>query len=150
MRSLISLQRQALERRRRTAERPIRALQVLRNAARQAGRHAYLLHIVRSLKGTGRGACILPHGVLFRGNAEADTRRTLVRKGCILGLNGLPAKLFYGGRGRGASSAKRCMNSSGDITRWVVPSRQGVLRLSTTCPKSLVCTRSLAKAGRLM
>jgi type I restriction enzyme M protein len=37
------------------------------------GDYAYLLHIVRSLKSTGKGACILPHGVLFRGNAEADT-----------------------------------------------------------------------------
>ncbi len=47
--------------------------------ARQ-GDYAYLLHIVRSLKSTGKGACILPHGVLFRGNAEADIRRALVRK----------------------------------------------------------------------
>jgi type I restriction enzyme M protein len=29
------------------------------------GDYAYLLHIVRSLKSTGIGACILPHGVLF-------------------------------------------------------------------------------------
>ncbi len=35
------------------------------------GDYAYLLHIIRSLKSTGKGACILPHGVLFRGNAEA-------------------------------------------------------------------------------
>src|SRR3989442_256972 len=47
--------------------------------ARQ-GDYAYLLHVVRSLKSTGKGACILPHGVLFRGNAEADSRRALVRK----------------------------------------------------------------------
>ena len=50
--------------------------------ARQ-GDYAYLLHIVRSLKSTGKGACILPHGVLFRGNAEADIRRNLVRKGYL-------------------------------------------------------------------
>lgn len=60
------------------------------------GDYAYLLHIVRSLKSTGQGACILPHGVLFRGNAEADIRRALVRKGYIQGLIGLPANLFYG------------------------------------------------------
>ena len=65
------------------------------------GDYAYLLHIVRSLKstgpkGTGQGACILPHGVLFRGNAEADIRRALVRKGYIKGIIGLPANLFYG------------------------------------------------------
>ena len=60
------------------------------------GDYAYLLHIVRSLKSTGKGACILPHGVLFRGNAEADIRRKLVRKGYIKGIIGLPANLFYG------------------------------------------------------
>jgi type I restriction enzyme M protein len=60
------------------------------------GDYAYLLHIVRSLKSTGRGACILPHGVLFRGNAEADIRRALVRRGYIKGIIGLPANLFYG------------------------------------------------------
>ncbi len=63
--------------------------------ARQ-GDYAYLLHIVRSLKSTGKGACILPHGVLFRGNAEADIRRALVCKGYIKGIIGLPANLFYG------------------------------------------------------
>ena len=60
------------------------------------GDYAYLLHIVRSLKSTAKGACILPHGVLFRGHAEADIRRALVRRGYILGLIGLPANLFYG------------------------------------------------------
>ncbi|MXO65299.1 type I restriction-modification system subunit M [Altericroceibacterium endophyticum] len=60
------------------------------------GDYAYLLHNVRSLKSTGSSACILPHGVLFRGNAEADIRRALVRKGYIKGIIGLPANLFYG------------------------------------------------------
>ena len=60
------------------------------------GDYAYLLHIVRSLKSTGKGACILPHGVLFRGNAEAVIRENLVRKGFIKGIIGLPANLFYG------------------------------------------------------
>jgi type I restriction enzyme M protein len=60
------------------------------------GDYAYLLHIVRSLKSTGKGACILPHGVLFRGNAEVDIRRNLIRKGYIEGIIGLPANLFYG------------------------------------------------------
>jgi type I restriction enzyme M protein len=60
------------------------------------GDYAYLLHIIASLKSTGAGACILPHGVLFRGNAEADIRRNLVRKGYIAGIIGLPPNLFYG------------------------------------------------------
>ncbi len=60
------------------------------------GDYAYLLHIVRSLKSMGKGACILPHGVLFRGNAEADIRRNLIRKGYLKGIIGLPPNLFYG------------------------------------------------------
>lgn len=60
------------------------------------GDYAYLLHIVRSLKSTGKGACILPHGVLFRGNAESEIRRNLIRYGYIKGIIGLPANLFYG------------------------------------------------------
>jgi type I restriction enzyme M protein len=60
------------------------------------GDYAYLLHIVRSLRSHGKGACILPHGVLFRGNAEADIRRALIRKGYIKGIIGLPPNLFYG------------------------------------------------------
>jgi len=60
------------------------------------GDYAYLLHIVASLKSTGKGACILPHGVLFRGNAEAEIRRKLIEKGYIKAIIGLPANLFYG------------------------------------------------------
>jgi len=55
-----------------------------------------LLHILASLKSTGRGAVILPHGVLFRGNAEVTIRRNLVQQGFIKGIIGLPANLFYG------------------------------------------------------
>jgi len=60
------------------------------------GDYAYLLHIIRSMKATGKAACILPHGVLFRGNAEAVIRRQLVRSGILKGIIGLPANLFYG------------------------------------------------------
>jgi type I restriction enzyme M protein len=60
------------------------------------GDYAYLLHIVRSLKSEGKGACILPHGVLFRGGAEATIRQQLVRSGYLKGIIGLPANLFYG------------------------------------------------------
>ena len=61
------------------------------------GDYAFLLHIVRSLKQTGCAACILPHGVLFRGNAEAQIRKYLVaEKRYIKGIIGLPANLFYG------------------------------------------------------
>jgi type I restriction enzyme M protein len=60
------------------------------------GDYAFLLHILKSLKSTGKGAVILPHGVLFRGNAEAGIRRNLIRQGYIKGIIGLPANLFYG------------------------------------------------------
>ncbi len=60
------------------------------------GDYAFLLHIIRSLKSTGKGAVILPHGVLFRGNAEADIRTSIIRKGYIKGIIGLPPNLFYG------------------------------------------------------
>ena len=60
------------------------------------GDYAYLLHIIRSMKSNGKAACILPHGVLFRGNAEAVIRKKLVRSGYLKGIIGLPANLFYG------------------------------------------------------
>ncbi len=60
------------------------------------GDYAFLLHIIRSLKSTGKGAVILPHGVLFRGGAEGFIRRNIIRKGYIKGIIGLPANLFYG------------------------------------------------------
>lgn len=52
--------------------------------------------MVKSLKSDGRGAVILPHGVLFRGNTEAAIREELIRRGLIKAIIGLPANLFYG------------------------------------------------------
>jgi type I restriction enzyme M protein len=60
------------------------------------GDYAFLLHILKSLKSTGKGAVILPHGVLFRGNVEGDVRSNVVRKGYVKGIIGLPANLFFG------------------------------------------------------
>lgn len=60
------------------------------------GDYAWLLHIIKSMKPLGKGACILPHGVLFRGNAEATIRTALIKKGYIKAIIGLPANLFYG------------------------------------------------------
>lgn len=60
------------------------------------GDYAFLLHIVASLKSSGKGAVILPHGVLFRGGAEGTIRSNIIRKGYIKGIIGLPANLFYG------------------------------------------------------
>jgi len=60
------------------------------------GDYAFLLHIIKSLKSTGKAAVVLPHGVLFRGNAEAEIRKNIINKGYIKGIIGLPANLFYG------------------------------------------------------
>ncbi len=60
------------------------------------GDYAFLLHIIRSLKSNGKGAVILPHGVLFRGNVEGEIRKSIIRRGYIKGIIGLPPNLFYG------------------------------------------------------
>lgn len=63
---------------------------------KKKGDFAFLLHILKSLKSTGTGAVILPHGVLFRGNVEADIRKNIIERGYIKAIVGLPANLFYG------------------------------------------------------
>jgi len=60
------------------------------------GDYAFLLHMVKSLRSTGKGVVVLPHGVLFRGNAEATIRTELIKRGYIKAIIGLPANLFYG------------------------------------------------------
>ncbi|QJW28784.1 type I restriction-modification system subunit M [Helicobacter pylori] len=60
------------------------------------GDFAFLLHIIKSLKDTGKGAVILPHGVLFRGNTESVIRKNLLTKGYIKSVIGLAPNLFYG------------------------------------------------------
>jgi len=57
---------------------------------------AFLLHIIKSLKSDGRGACILPNGVLFRGNDEEKVRKKLIEKRYIRGIISLPGNLFFG------------------------------------------------------
>jgi len=60
------------------------------------GDFAFLLHILASMKATGSGAVILPHGVLFRGNKEAELREKILKRGYVKAIIGLPANLFYG------------------------------------------------------
>jgi type I restriction enzyme M protein len=60
------------------------------------GDYAFLLHMLKSMKSTGKAAIILPHGVLFRGGAEAAIRTRIVKQGYIKGIIGLPANLFFG------------------------------------------------------
>jgi type I restriction enzyme M protein len=60
------------------------------------GDYAFLLHMLKSLKSTGKAAVILPHGVLFRGGAEGGIRTRILKQGFIKGIIGLPPNLFYG------------------------------------------------------
>src|SRR5258708_36771989 len=53
------------------------------------GDYAFLLHITRSHRTTGKGSCIFPHVVLFRGNAEAEIPTNIVRRAYIRGIIGL-------------------------------------------------------------
>src|SRR5690554_2906792 len=60
------------------------------------GDFAFLLHLIKSLKSKGKACIVLPLGVLFRGNAEAEIRKKIIQKGYIKGIIGLPPNLFYG------------------------------------------------------
>lgn len=63
----------------------------------KCGDYAFLLHLIASMKSEeGRGACILPHGVLFRGNAEYDIRKYIVKQHYIKGIISLPPNIFFG------------------------------------------------------
>ena len=64
-------------------------------APKSAADFAFLLHGFHYLKEDGVMAIILPHGVLFRGGAEARMRRKLLDDGHIDTIIGLPANLFY-------------------------------------------------------
>ncbi len=68
--------------------------------APQTGKKAdlmFLQHMLASLKATGRGAVVMPHGVLFRGRKEREIRMNLLRPHNVIeGIIGLPPKLFYG------------------------------------------------------
>jgi type I restriction enzyme M protein len=64
-------------------------------APKSAADFAFLLHGFHFLKDDGVMAIILPHGVLFRGGAEARIRTKLLKDGHIDTVIGLPANLFY-------------------------------------------------------
>ena len=64
-------------------------------APKSAADFAFLLHGFHFLSKEGTMAIILPHGVLFRGGAEAKIRKKLLQDGNIDTVIGLPAKLFF-------------------------------------------------------
>lgn len=76
-----------------------RADRFLYGDAPETGKKAdlmFLQHMLASLKATGRGAVVMPHGVLFRGRKERAIRIALLRARVIEAIIGLPPKLFYG------------------------------------------------------
>lgn len=69
--------------------------------APETGKKADLMfvqHMLASLKRGGRGAVVMPHGVLFRGGKEKEIRQKMLTDsaGVIEAVIGLPPKLFYG------------------------------------------------------
>ena len=68
-----------------------------RLAPRKTADYAFILHMIYHLNDGGTMACIAPHGVLFRGNAEGAIRRFLIEnKNYVDAIIGLPANIFYG------------------------------------------------------
>ena len=57
---------------------------------------AFLLDGLYHLNAHGIMTIVLPHGVLFRGDAEGVIREALIKKNRIDTVIGLPANLFYG------------------------------------------------------
>ena len=60
------------------------------------GDYAWFLHVLKALNENGKAGIILPHGVLFRGNAEETIRKEILKRKYIKGIVGLPSNLFYG------------------------------------------------------
>lgn len=60
------------------------------------GDYAWFLHVLKSLDSGGKAGIIMPHGILFRGNAEETIRIEVLKKRYIKGIVSLPANLFYG------------------------------------------------------
>ena len=60
------------------------------------GDYAWFLHVLKSLDRNGKAGIVMPHGVLFRGNAEETIRIKVLKKKYIKGIVSLPPNLFYG------------------------------------------------------
>lgn len=60
------------------------------------GDYAWFLHVLKSLDSNGKAGIVMPHGVLFRGNAEEIIRIEILKKRYIKGVVSLPQNLFYG------------------------------------------------------
>lgn len=68
-----------------------------RLAPKSTADFAFVQHMIHQLADNGTMACVLPHGVLFRGGAEGHIREYLIKeKNCLDAIIGLPANIFYG------------------------------------------------------
>ena len=94
------------------------------------GDYAFLLHMLTSLKSTGKAAVILPHGVLFRGGAEGVIRKRILQQGYIKGIIGLPASRPF----------SATPSSTPSVRRWRACSRPGVSNTARTSPASPLAT----------
>ncbi|UZK64207.1 type I restriction-modification system subunit M [Mycoplasma mycoides subsp. capri] len=65
-------------------------------APKRKADYAFLLHDLYHVDPGGIMAIVLPHGVLFRGNAEKQIRQKLIEKGQIDTIIGLPSNMFFG------------------------------------------------------
>ena len=79
--------------------------------------YAFILHMIHHLNDGGTLACVAPHGVLFRGNAEGKIRRYLIEnKNYIDAIIGLPPNIFYGtGIPTSIIVAKKCRKEDDSI-----------------------------------
>lgn len=57
---------------------------------------AFVSHMVTSLNAKGKMATVVPHGVLFRGGAEAKIRTGFLKDDLVEAIIGIPQNIFYG------------------------------------------------------
>lgn len=74
----------------------------------------FVQHMLSTLKGDGKMATVMPHGVLFRGGEEKEARQYFVERGYLEAIIGLPPSLFYG---TGIPACVLVMNKNGAQNR---------------------------------
>jgi len=60
------------------------------------GDMAWVQHMIKSMNSIGRMTVVLPHGALFRKNAEGKIRKALIEQDLLEAVIGLGANIFYG------------------------------------------------------
>ena len=57
---------------------------------------AFVQHMIATTNKTGMVGVVMPHGVLFRGAAEGEIRKGMLKEDLVEAVVGLPSTLFYG------------------------------------------------------